>query len=143
MTLSNGFIVEARNAKEAELILAQVSDYFGPDWPLQSDSIVVDLGANIGLFTLECLRRTDGQARVICCEPAPPTYQSLSDNLTSAFPRARVSLLPIGVSDQPATARFLYRPSAPAMSSLKDESLPDSIDHFIDMLYTDEFWETP
>jgi len=42
------------------------------------DAVVIDIGAHIGLFTLECLNR--GAAHVECYEPDPRSFDLLSSN---------------------------------------------------------------
>jgi predicted RNA methylase len=41
---------------------------------------VFDVGANIGLFALEALKRSGGTARVLCFEPLPSTFDVLEKN---------------------------------------------------------------
>src|SRR4051812_5636994 len=49
-------------------------DYFRAGLPLHPGMTVIDVGANIGMFSLELLRRCGGQARIFAFEPAPESF---------------------------------------------------------------------
>jgi len=44
-----------------------------------ADEVILDLGAHIGIFALECWRR--GARQIHCAEPDPENYSLLKDNL--------------------------------------------------------------
>ena len=61
--------------------------------------VILDIGANIGLFSLLCLR-LNPRARVLACEPSPDTFGVLEANL-SAAPRAhREDAMKLSPSDE-------------------------------------------
>ncbi|GJM09394.1 MAG: hypothetical protein DHS20C11_16700 [Lysobacteraceae bacterium] len=69
-----------------------------------SDDFFVDVGANVGSYTvLACGAR---QAKGLCFEPAPGTYQRLRANLGLNDLFATVTALQQGVGDANGTARF-------------------------------------
>ncbi|MEM7354910.1 MAG: FkbM family methyltransferase [Acidobacteriota bacterium] len=82
---------------------------------LQGARCVLDVGANIGLFTL-FVRRECPQARVYAFEPAPPLFEILRHN-TRAH-RDCVKLFPCGIGAQPGRAEFTFYPQSSGMSSL-------------------------
>ena len=57
----------------------EVVDYFHAQVP--RDSVVVDIGANIGLFTLVAAEIVGPEGRVIAYEPHPETYKELCENV--------------------------------------------------------------
>nr|MDP9121823.1 FkbM family methyltransferase [Acidobacteriota bacterium] len=75
---------------------------------------VLDVGANIGLFTLYALDRSPG-LRVLAFEPAPPLFAALEKNLASL---PNVALFPVGLSDRAGTGRLTYYPTLTGMTSL-------------------------
>src|SRR5216683_2782304 len=52
-------------------------------------ALVLDVGANIGLFTQQAIRA--GARRVICVEPNPASVRALRRNLASEIASSRVS----------------------------------------------------
>lgn len=88
---------------------------------IPEDAIVLDIGANIGLFSL-FVRERASNARIYAFEPAPPVFNVLRANLASAG--NRVTLFNAGVSDRCGTQRLTYYPRSTGMSSFhadKDE----------------------
>jgi FkbM family methyltransferase len=66
------------------------------DW--NGSGTIVDIGANIGLFTL-CAKQLWPRARVIAIEPHPANFQHLSE-LIEVNGLTNVDPLPIGVADK-------------------------------------------
>jgi FkbM family methyltransferase len=62
--------------------------------------------------------------------------------VTANFPNSQAVCKSVGLSDQPGTARFLYRPVAPYLSSLDGNAPPEDIEHTVDLIYSDEYWNT-
>lgn len=49
---------------------------------LRPDAVVIDAGANVGLFTVLAASGVGPRGRVIACEPSPPTMSILRANVT-------------------------------------------------------------
>src|SRR5262249_8528544 len=67
---------------------------------------VLDIGAHIGIFAIECLKR--GAARVTCVEPFGPNCDFLRRNLQAW--ESRVTILPVAVA-APGVKQVLIRAS--------------------------------
>lgn len=93
-------------------------EYFRSDIPLFPGMTVIDIGANIGLFSLELLRRCRGAARVFAFEPAPESFAYLERNLHELFPDADAHASRRAVADHQGETTFFFRPRAPCLSSL-------------------------
>src|SRR5439155_2909007 len=59
---------------------------------------VLDIGANVGHYTLRMSELVGGNGRVIAFEPVPETFALLAAN-ARLFPHRNVSLLNVAVSD--------------------------------------------
>lgn len=75
---------------------------------LGQGGVFVDIGANVGLYTLTAARALVGQSgRIVAFEPNPPTLARLKTNIAAnpdLFASAlRLDLLPIGVADRELT----------------------------------------
>ncbi|MES1243272.1 MAG: MupA/Atu3671 family FMN-dependent luciferase-like monooxygenase [Acidobacteriota bacterium] len=80
---------------------------------LPDGACVLDVGANIGLFSLFVHQRSRG-ARVFAFEPFPPTFEALRANVDLYGLDAR--LFNRGVSDRPGRTEFVFYPNAPGLS---------------------------
>jgi FkbM family methyltransferase len=87
---------------------------------------VFDVGANIGLFSLEALRRCGGDGRLFAFEPAPEPFAALERNVQEQFPDIPAHLDRRALSDRSGTATLHYRPRASGTSSLYDHDEGDS-----------------
>lgn len=63
----------------------------------------VDIGANVGLYSLFVAARAGDRARILAIEPQPGILERLRFNL-AANPAAKVEVLPIALSDHDGTA---------------------------------------
>jgi FkbM family methyltransferase len=74
---------------------------------LNEASIAIDIGANVGAITLQ-MAKIAGAGKVIAIEPGPPIYGRLIENLNlNPVLQKIVTVLQIGVSDQPG--KLLWR----------------------------------
>ena len=122
--LPNG--LPAYGARRGDLRVYQlIRDYFECGVDLRPGMTVFDVGANIGLFTLEVLQRLEGDVRLFCFEPAPVPFSHLERNVGTLFPESAVSLSRAAVADRPGTTTFYYRPLATTLSSLYKDGLTD------------------
>lgn len=81
--------------------------------------VVLDCGANIGLFAAKALSR--GAARVIAIEPAPNNLVVLRKNLAKEIESGRVTIYPKGVWDkEDVLPMYLDPDNAAANSFLRD-----------------------
>jgi FkbM family methyltransferase len=70
------------------------------EWLAEGDW-VIDVGANVGHYTLQLARLVGGTGRVIAFEPVPDTFELLASNVSAAAVR-NVSLFNAAVSVQTA-----------------------------------------
>jgi len=133
-TLPNGLPVHG--ATRADVRFQQgISDYFRPGVDLRPGMTVVDVGANIGLFSLEILRRCGGDARIVAIEPAPATFAHLERNLHELYPQADTRAYRCAVGDHQGETVFYHRPGTATMSSLYREppsASEDDLDVFVE-----------
>lgn len=101
-----------RLAFAEELAEQSENEYGAEDRAVRSGDIVLDCGANVGVFTRVALRR--GAARVIAIEPAPWALECLRRNLSDEIHQGRVVLYPKGVWDHDDTLELTI---APGMAS--------------------------
>lgn len=77
----------------------QARDIYGRDGHgVKSGEIVLDCGANVGVFTRHALRA--GAAKVVAIEPAPENIECLRRNFSGEIAAGRVIVYPKGVWDK-------------------------------------------
>lgn len=96
--------------------LVQHDVYFQHGITLTPDSVVVDVGANIGMFAWHVQQKAKG-ARVYSFEPLPPTFAALSENVR-ALGLSTVEPINMGLSSQARTARFTFYPYSAGWSTM-------------------------
>ncbi len=124
--LSNGLSVYGASRAEARRDDYLVGEYFHSELALGPGATVFDIGANIGLFSLELLRRYGTGVRIFACEPAPRSFAFLERNVHELFPDASVSCRCCAVGEQAGRTTLYFRPRVSQMSSLQRGRIDDS-----------------
>lgn len=72
---------------------------------LKEGDVFVDIGTNIGLFSLLAAKIVGTEGKVLCFEPAPSTFYRLKENVTlNNF--KNIHIKNIGLSDEPGELTF-------------------------------------
>ena len=122
----NGVRLACLDPAEAAFLARDVGAYFDRGARLSPGDTVFDVGANIGLFTAEVSRRTNGAVSVMAFEPIPPIYAVLHENASGPI-KGDVRTFPFGISSQEANVQFSYYPLMSFMSSAyRDETNAES-----------------
>ncbi|MGC2997754.1 FkbM family methyltransferase [Streptomyces sp. G35A] len=115
--LPNGLTVWHQNEAETRHFYEDIFEhrtYAKNGITLPDGATVVDVGGNIGLFTLFSHYEAK-DVRVFTFEPAPPMFELLSRNVAEHGVNA--TLFDIGVSDRESQATFTFYPRSSGMSS--------------------------
>jgi FkbM family methyltransferase len=88
-------------------------NYLPPGWESGPGATVVDVGANVGLFSVWAARRL-GATRLVAIEPAPDTVAALRANLERNGVQAAVVEAGVAAASGRAT---LHRRGAPALDT--------------------------
>jgi FkbH-like protein/FkbM family methyltransferase len=115
--LPNGLEVAHLNAYETEYVYKEVFQdlcYLKHGIQIDDGDTVVDIGANIGLFSLFVMSRY-ADTTILAFEPAPVLYDLLKANCDAYGSDVRAFNL--GVSHAPGTATFTYYERASVFSS--------------------------
>jgi FkbM family methyltransferase len=116
-TLPNGLRVMCQSRAELRHFYDDIFEkevYAKNGIHLGADSCVLDVGANVGLYSLFVQERFP-DARVYAFEPAPILYRLLRQN-TARYGR-RVRCFNLGLSDHPGEAVLTFYPKSSGMSS--------------------------
>lgn len=89
---------------------------------LRPGDTVIDIGANIGLFSLFVQQEAPG-ARIYAFEPSPPAFQALQCNADLYLPNAKV--FNCGIADAAQSATFTFYQNSSVFSSFHAEAEAD------------------
>jgi len=123
--------------EEKSVIYYQIQSYFNSDINeiLNRKNVTVfDVGANVGLFSMEVLRRTAGQAQIYSFEPVPETYRKLQANLEQ-FNLPNIHLFNYGLGEDELTVTFMHSPAVASVSSRYDMYGSDDNKMALSMIY--------
>lgn len=135
VSLPNGLSVYEGQKRAASMLYPQVLDYFTPEVDkilAQKNITIFDAGANIGIFSMEIMRRTQGQAHIFGFEPIPETFKLLQLNLQQFAPSA-IHLFNMGLGQKEQSITFMHRPRMPMMSSSYEMLDKDAKDLLLSM----------
>jgi hypothetical protein len=104
--------------------------YLSQGIKVDENSMVLDVGSNIGLFTLSLLKQYPG-IRVHCMEPVPTLYEACRQNAAKAA-RSPTDVVchNVGLGDSETTVPFSYNAQASATSGMftkRDVLIPRSM----------------
>jgi len=91
--------------------------------PLRDGDVVLDVGANIGLFTLY-LNSLGKRLTVHCFEPIPATFAALEANV-ARHDRLGATLHEAGAANRSGTAEFTFYPKTSTSSSMYPDETPE------------------
>ena len=117
--LADGTSVACLNASEARVLDLHVDGYLDHGIALADDAVVLDVGANIGLFGVRTVQRLP-RARVFAFEPVPAIHAVASAN-AAEYGDGRMTVFDYGLSAAPGRLAFTYFPRCPALSTAHPE----------------------
>jgi FkbM family methyltransferase len=117
--LPNGQLIDCLTAPEAHMLNHHIDGYFKHGIRLQPDSVVVDVGANIGLFSLRIVQAYP-QARVLAFEPIPTIFKVLEKNI-QRYGDNRITAYQAGIGAIEGEQLFTFFPRSPALSTAHPE----------------------
>ncbi|MFI9756435.1 FkbM family methyltransferase [Streptomyces sp. NPDC051963] len=104
------------NRWEASFLRAEVDGYFTHGIECTPGATVLDVGANIGVFSAAVYERLDGDVRIYAFEPMPPLHATLERNARDFF-NGRLTALSYGLASRDDELDFSYVPAATIFSS--------------------------
>ncbi len=124
--LPNGLVVAQQNRNETDYLYDEIFRklaYARHGVRLPDDAVVLDVGANIGMFSLFVAGHRP-RARILAFEPLPPIFATLEANAGAYLPGAR--LFRHGLAEREREERFTYYPRYSMMSGASAYADPES-----------------
>lgn len=123
--LPNGLEIVHLNQYETDYLYQEIFEdecYLRHGIGLPDGATVVDIGANIGLFSLFVMSRS-ANAKIFALEPAPVVYELLQANCRAYGSNVQASN--VGVSDRPKTATFTFYEKSSVFSGFHSDETED------------------
>jgi FkbM family methyltransferase len=114
--LPNGIEIFCLQKDEVPILYEQIKEYFRNGIEFHEGDTVFDVGANIGLFTLQVYQLCNNNVRVYAFEPVPAIFEVLRRN-AQRFDPEKLKVFPCGLSQDTKTMTFAYYPNATALSN--------------------------
>jgi FkbM family methyltransferase len=104
----------------AHLVAETIYRHYGVgDQAVKAGDIVVDGGANVGVFVMDALQR--GAKKVLAFEPSPENLECLRRNFPEEIADGRVVLIPKGLWDKTTVVRFAVSPDDQSVNKIIGE----------------------
>ncbi|MDX1540311.1 MAG: FkbM family methyltransferase, partial [Geminicoccaceae bacterium] len=123
--LPNGLEIAHVNRYETEYLFKEIFDdraYLRHGISLDGAGCVIDIGANIGMFTM-FVQHHCPDARIFSFEPGPKVFRALEHN--SRLLGANAKAFPYGVSDARGTAEFTFYEHSTVFSTFSADEADD------------------
>jgi amino acid adenylation domain-containing protein/FkbM family methyltransferase len=123
--LPNGLAIVQQNRNESEYLYDEIFErgsYLRHGIDLPEDACVLDVGANIGMFSL-LVARGRPRGRLYAFEPLAQIFEALRLNVGLYAPG--VKLFPFGLAECERRAEFTFYPRYTMMSGLSEYAAPE------------------
>lgn len=125
--LPNGLEIVGLNRYETDYVYQEIFEdlsYLRHDISLADGDTVIDIGANIGLFSLFVMSRCKAPA-IYAFEPSPRVFDLLQANCAAYGDPGRVHPFNCGVSDKKGSAQFTFYEHSSVFSSFHPDERED------------------
>lgn len=117
VSLPSGEVVSCIQKHEVPLVQLEIESYFTNGIRLKPGDTVFDVGANIGLFSVDAYNRCERDLHVYAFEPVQAIYQVLCQNLARCAPKVLANTFAFGLASSCKTVPFAYYPRATVLST--------------------------
>lgn len=107
---------------------------------IKKGDIVVDVGANIGLFTCLMAKLAGISGKVFAFEPDPGNLELLRENLRENNLQNVITIVPAAVSDKPGKLKFFPSGVHGALNHDSTKSAPDRSKIEVEVVRLDDFF---
>lgn len=114
--LPNEQLVYCVNPLEAPIIFGQIAPYFKHGIKVEEGDTIVDVGANIGLFTLTACDWGKRAVKILAFEPIPDLFKGLTAN-AKKYKLDSLVTLPCALSRESGAIEFTHYPLLTSMST--------------------------
>ena len=131
--LADGSLIYHQSDRQLGMLYKEIMEdgiYYKHDVFVPENGLVLDLGANVGGFSIDVSQRQPSTT-VIAVEPIPQIFSALKKNFEYRQIKGRI--LNFGVSNKKESATFYYYPEMAGMSGrfADKETIVDAVENYI------------
>tara|TARA_Y100001935_G_scaffold58087_1_gene48650 strand:- start:5607 stop:6401 length:795 start_codon:yes stop_codon:yes gene_type:complete len=126
-TIIDGEHVYCLSSSEAKMLYEHINGYLNTEVVINENDIIIDIGANIGIFGIKLSKLFNNKITILSFEPIKDIYNVLKKN--SLLTRNKnFKVFECGISNKNEQANFTYYPNSPALSTANPEAWDDNKD---------------
>jgi len=124
-------VVDKLTARDIYQEIYEENAYLREGLRVEPGSVVVDIGGNIGLFSLYILEQVP-QIHLVTIEPIPQNFAALEANLQAYQPpQASVTLLNVGLAENERDAEFYFYPRVSSDSTATPFDFDQQVQYYL------------
>lgn len=127
VSLPSGEVVSCLQKHEVPLVQLEIETYFTNGIRLKPGDTIFDVGANIGLFSVDAYNRCERDLHVYAFEPVEAIYKVLCQNLKRCAPKIQANVFSYGLASSCKVTPFAYYPHATVLSTAYPDEEADLV----------------
>ena len=126
-TLIDGIEINCISSNEAKMLYEHINGYLNSKVSIKENDVVVDIGANIGIFGIKLSQLFNNNITVLSFEPIKHIYNVLDSN-SKLIGNKDFKAFQLGLSNKNEKVSFTYYPNSPALSTSNPEAWDNNED---------------
>ena len=126
-TLIDGTEINCISSNEAKMLYEHINGYLNSEINIKENDIIIDIGANIGIFGIKLSKIFDNNITILSFEPIKHIYNVLEAN-SKLTGNKNFKIFQWGLSDKNEQVNFTYYPNSPALSTANPEAWDNNED---------------
>ena len=126
-TLIDGTEINCISSNEAKMLYEHINGYLNSRINIKKNDIIIDIGANIGIFGIKLSKLFNNKITILSFEPIKHIFNVLEKN-SMLIGNENFKVFQLGLSDKNEQVNFTYYPNSPALSTANPEAWDDNED---------------
>jgi len=126
-TLIDGTSINCISSNEAKMLYEHINGYLDTDICINTNDIIIDIGANIGIFGIKLSKLFNNNITILSFEPIDHIFNVLKKN-SKIIGNKNFKVFHCGISNRNEQINFTYYPNSPALSTANPEAWENNQD---------------
>ena len=126
-TLIDGTEINCISSNEAKILYEHINGYLNTKINIKEDDVIIDIGANIGIFGIKLSKLFNNKITILSFEPIKHIFNVLEEN-SILIGNKNFKVFQWGLSDKNDQISFTYYPNSPALSTANPEAWDNNED---------------
>ncbi len=120
-TFIDGKEIYCISSNEAKMLYEHINGYLNTEVVINENDVIIDIGANIGIFGIKLSKLFDNKITILSFEPIKNIYSVLKKN-SLITQNKNFKVFECGISNKNEQSNFTYYPNSPALSTANPEA---------------------